>query len=66
MRTVHFTLLHYKNAICLRSKPSATRVSIFKPFMDLGLGPKGKISGMCHFGGAVVACSTDKSIKVGE
>ena len=32
--------------------------------MDLGLGPKGKISGMCHYGGAVVACSTDKSIKV--
>jgi len=36
------------------------------PSMDLGLGRKGKISGMCHYGGAVVACSTDKSIKVLE
>lgn len=38
------------------------------PHMDLhlGLGPKGKISGMCHYGGAVVTCSTDKSIKVLE
>ena len=32
--------------------------------MDLRLGPKGKICGICHYGGAVVACSTDKSIKV--
>ena len=39
-------------------------VPFFKPFMDLRLGPKGKICGMCHYGGAVVACSTDKSIKV--
>ncbi|XP_074611299.1 F-box/WD repeat-containing protein 9-like [Acropora palmata] len=36
------------------------------PFMDLRLGPKGKICGICHYGGAVVACSTDKSIKVLE
>ena len=50
----------------MRSKPSAACVSVFKPYMDLGLGPKGKISGMCHFGGAVVACSTDKSIKVSD
>lgn len=34
------------------------------PSMDLE--SKGKISGMCHYGGAVVACSTDKSIKVLE
>ena len=32
--------------------------------MDLGTGSKGKISGMCHYGGAVVACSTDKTVKV--
>lgn len=36
------------------------------PYMDLGLGPKGKISGMCHYGGAVIASSTDNSIKVLE
>lgn len=37
-------------------------IFLFKPSMDLG--SKGKISGMCHYGGAVVACSTDRSIKV--
>ena len=39
-------------------------VPFFKPFTDLKLGPKVKICGMCHYGGAVVACSTDKSIKL--
>ncbi|KAJ7386399.1 F-box/WD repeat-containing protein 9 [Desmophyllum pertusum] len=34
------------------------------PSMDLG--STGKISGMCHYGGAVVACSTDRTIKVLE
>lgn len=33
---------------------------------SIDLGSKGKISGMCYYGGAVVACSTDKSIKVLE
>ena len=35
---------------------------LFQPSIDLE--SKGKISGMCYYGGAVVACSTDKSIKV--
>ena len=38
----------------------------FKPFMDFRLGPKGTFCGMCHYAGAVVACSTDKSIKILE
>ncbi|XP_048589379.1 F-box/WD repeat-containing protein 9 isoform X2 [Nematostella vectensis] len=34
--------------------------------IDLELGPKGKINGICHYGGAVVASSSDHSIKILE
>ena len=49
------------NATCFEMF-SELVVPFFKPSIELD--SKGKISAMCHYGGAVVACSTDKSIKV--
>lgn len=43
---------------------TADRFEEITPSIELD--SKGKISAMCHYGGAVVACSTDKSIKVLE
>ena len=37
----------------------------FQP-TDLGTGGMGKITGLCSYGGAVVASSTDHSVKVGQ
>lgn len=45
---------------------TADRFEELTPSIELGQESNGKISGICHYGGAVVACSTDKSIKVLE